>query len=43
MIIHTHPSNSYNVIHPALELCTIKKINKPVTTQKHQSLDAEAH
>ena len=43
MIIRTHPSNSYNVIHPALELHTIKKRNKPATTQKRQSLDAKAH
>ena len=43
IIIHTHPSNSYNIIHPGLELHTIKKINKPAITQKCQSLDAKAH
>ena len=42
IIIRTHPSNSDNVIHPALEAFK-KKINKPATTQEHQSLDAEAH
>ena len=43
IIIRTHPSNPYNIIHPALELHTNKKRNKPATTQECQSLDAKAH